>query len=86
MASSMSELPAEVEQFVSERIASGRYANAAQVLSAAKDALIREEHQQEAQLSKLRDALQAGLDSGIAEDGVFDRVRQRAGLSPKAAA
>ena len=35
-----------------------------------------------ASLSHLRDALQAGFDSGIAEDGVFNRVRQRAGLPP----
>lgn len=86
MDSTTSVLPAEVEQFITERVASGRYANAAEVLSAAKDALIREERQYETQLTKLKETIDAGFDSGEAEDGVFERVRQRAGLPPKAVA
>ena len=74
---------ADFEEFAAEQVKSGRYANAREVLDAAKAALAREKVYQE-KLAYLREAIQEGIDSGVAEGDVFARVRERVGLPPRA--
>jgi antitoxin ParD1/3/4 len=70
-------LTEELDQFVDEKVGFGRYANASEVVRASLRALEREEREAEAKFALLRAALEEGEKSGIAPDGVFDRVRQR---------
>jgi putative addiction module CopG family antidote len=76
---------AEFEEFAAEQVKSGRFADAHEVLVAAKVALTRQKRYEE-KLAYLREAIQEGIDSGVAEGDVFARVRARAGLPPKAQA
>jgi hypothetical protein len=55
------------------------------VLEAAKAALARQRYYEE-KLAYLREAIQEGVDSGVAEGDVLARVRARAGLPPRAQA
>lgn len=73
----------EFEVFVAERIQSGRYANKSEVLSALQHALERAERYQQ-KVADLRQAIAEGEASSIAEGDVFARIRERAGLPPKA--
>ena len=66
----------ELDRFVSIKIESGRYENASEVVRAALRTLAREEQEHEARLAGLRAAIDAGDASGLAEDGVFSRVRE----------
>jgi antitoxin ParD1/3/4 len=70
-------LTPEMDQFVDSKIQSGQYANASEVLRAGLRALEEDEREDQAKLEGLRAAVQAGEDSGIAEDGVFDRLLER---------
>ena len=70
----------ELDRFIAAKVASGRYENASEVVRAALRSLEQEERQREAKIEALRAALREGEASGIAEDGVFDRVRARLGL------
>jgi len=83
MAIQLVDASAEFASFAAEQVKSGRYANAREVLDAIKAALAREERYQE-KLAYLRQAIQEGVDSGVAEGDVFARVRERAGLPPRA--
>jgi putative addiction module CopG family antidote len=76
---------ADFEEFAAEQVKSGRYANAREVLDAAKAALARQKRYEE-KLAYLKQAIQEGIDSGVAEGDVFARVRERAGLPPRAIA
>lgn len=67
----------ELDRFVSHKVDSGRYANASEVVRASLRALEREEKEVEAKLALLHAALEEGEQSGIAVDGVFERVRAR---------
>ena len=67
----------ELDRFVADKVDSGRYSNASEVVRASLRALEREEREAEAKLAVLHAALDEGERSGIAPDGVFDRVRQR---------
>lgn len=60
------------EQFVRSRITEGRYKNASEVIRAGLRLL--EEH--ENKVKALRDSIQEGLDSGIAEDFAPDHFLQ----------
>jgi antitoxin ParD1/3/4 len=71
-------LTEEMDRFVSSRIESGRYESASEVVRAALRTLEREELEHEAKVMALRSAIQEGEASGIAEDGVFERLRRRA--------
>ena len=75
-------LTPEMDDFVAARIKSGQYANASEVLRAGLRALAEDEREDEAKLEALRAAVQAGEDSGIAEEGAVDRlledIRRRA--------
>jgi antitoxin ParD1/3/4 len=70
----------ELDRFVLEKVESGRYENASEVVRAALRTLEREEQHREAKLAALRAAIDEGDASGIAEGNVFDRVRKT--LSP----
>jgi antitoxin ParD1/3/4 len=70
----------ELDSFVLTKVKSGRYENASEVVRAALRTLEREEQQDEARLAALRAAIDEGDASGIAEDGVFARVRKTLSL------
>jgi putative addiction module CopG family antidote len=76
---------AEFQEFAAEQVKSGRFADAHEVLEAAKAALARQRYYEE-KLAYLREAIQEGVDSGVAEGDVLARVRARAGLPPRAQA
>jgi antitoxin ParD1/3/4 len=69
-------LTEELDRFVLEKVKTGRYENASEVVRAALRALEREERQYEAKLAALGSAIDEGDASGIAEGNVFDRVRE----------
>jgi antitoxin ParD1/3/4 len=73
----------ELDTFVSEKIESGRYENASEVVRAGLRTLEREERQFEASLVALRAAIDEGDASGVAEGGSFGRVRQKLQLSKR---
>jgi antitoxin ParD1/3/4 len=73
----------ELDSFVSEKIESGRYENASEVVRAALRTLEREERQFEAKLVALRAAIDEGDASGAAEGDSFGRIRQKLQLSKK---
>ncbi|WP_263380518.1 ribbon-helix-helix domain-containing protein [Granulicella paludicola] len=79
---SISPAAAEFEQFAAEQVASGEFSNAREVLEAAKAALARQKRYQE-KLADLKQAIQEGMESGVAEGDVFARVREKAGLPPR---
>jgi antitoxin ParD1/3/4 len=66
----------ELDRFVLERVESGRYENASEVVRAALRTLEREEQQYEAKLAALRTAIDEGDASGVANGNVFARVRK----------
>ena len=69
-------LTEELDRFVLEKVESGRYENASEVVRAALRTLEREERQYEAKLAALRTAIDEGDASGIAKGDAFDRVRK----------
>jgi len=73
-------LTEELNRFIQEKLESGRYDNASEVVRAALRALEREEREYEAKLAALRAAIAAGDANGFAEGDVFQRVRQKLGL------
>ena len=70
-------LTPQMDSFVDEKIRTGQYANASEVLRAGLRALEQSELENEARLKALRYALQAGEDSGIAEGAVIEEIRER---------
>lgn len=70
-------LTPEMDQFVDEKIHSGQYANASEVLRAGLRALEQDDREDEARLYALRTAVQAGIDSGVAEGDPIRRIRAR---------
>jgi antitoxin ParD1/3/4 len=72
-----------LDHFIVEKIKSGRYENASEVMRAALRALEREEREYEAKLEALRSVIDAGDSSGIARGDVFRRVRQKVGRIAK---
>ncbi len=71
----------ELDRFVLEKVASGRYENASEVVRAALRTLERDEQEHEAKLAVLRAAIDEGDASGTAEGNVFVRVRETLKLS-----
>jgi antitoxin ParD1/3/4 len=65
----------ELDRFVLEKVESGRYENASEVVRAALRTLEREEREHEAKLAALRAAIDEGDASGAAEGDPFDRVQ-----------
>ena len=77
-------LTEELDRFVLEKVGSGRYENASEVVRAALRTLEREEQHYEAKLAALRTAIDEGDASGAAEGNVFARVRETLNLpSPR---
>jgi len=74
-------LTKELDGFITDKVASGRYENASEVVRAALRSLERDERHFEVKLAALRAAIDEGDESGIAEEGVFDRVRAKLGLA-----
>ena len=72
-----------LDHFIVEKVKSGRYENASEVMRAALRALEREEKEYEAKLAALRSAIDAGDSSGVARGDVFRRVRQKLGRIAK---
>ena len=70
----------ELDHFVLQKVESGRYENASEVVRAALRTLEREEQRHEAKLAALRTAIDEGDASGIAEGNVFERVREKLNL------
>ena len=70
----------ELDRFVLQKVESGRYENASEVVRAALRPLEREEQQDEAKLAALRAAIDEGDASGIAEGNVFKRSRKTLNL------
>ena len=73
----------ELDRFVLQKVASGRYENASEVVRAALRTLEREEQEYEAKLIALRGAIDKGDASGVAEGNPFERVRASLKLPKK---
>jgi len=73
-------LPTEFDEFAAPLVASGRYANATEVLHAAMDALLRAEVSEEAYNQACLEAAEEGEASGLAEGDVIGRIRTKYGL------
>ena len=67
----------ELDRFITQRVFIGRYKNVSEVVCAALRCFEREEKQYEAKLSVLQTAIDEGDASGIAEEDVFARVREK---------
>jgi len=70
-------LTPEMDRYVAERIESGQYANASEVLRAGLRALQGSEREEQVKLEALRAAVRAGEESGVAEGDVMSEVRER---------
>jgi len=70
-------LTPEMDRYVADRIESGQYANASEVLRAGLRELERSEREDELKLEALRAAVLAGEESGVAEGDVMSEVRAR---------
>jgi antitoxin ParD1/3/4 len=68
-------LTEELDRFVAGKVKSGRYENASEVVRAGLRALEQAERVYEAKLARLRDALDEGERSGLAEGNPFTRIR-----------
>jgi len=68
-------LTEDLESFVLEKVESGRYENASEVVRAALRTLEREEREFEAKLAALRTAIDEGDARGVAKGNPFQRVR-----------
>jgi antitoxin ParD1/3/4 len=73
-------LTPELDEFVTERVREGLYANASEVMRAALRTLERDEREKAERMAALRHAIDRGLASGVAEPGVFARIRNKHGL------
>jgi antitoxin ParD1/3/4 len=75
-------LDPELDSFVSSQVSSGRYGDAAEVMTEALRVFRRDLEDEDTKMARLLEALDHGEASGVAPEGVFDRVLQRAGLPP----
>jgi antitoxin ParD1/3/4 len=73
-------LTKKMDQFITAKVESGDYANASEVVRTALCVLERDEQEYEEKMTALRVAIDKGLASGIAEPGVFSRIRKKYGL------
>jgi antitoxin ParD1/3/4 len=70
-------LTKELDQFVAAKVEAGLYANASEVMRTALRILERDEREYEEKLAVLRAAVDQGFASGIADPGVFSRIRRK---------
>jgi len=73
-------LPEKLDQFITAKVESGDYANASEVMRTALRLLEKEEREYEEKMTALRAAIAEGDASGDAEEGVFERIREKYGL------
>jgi antitoxin ParD1/3/4 len=78
-------LPEKLDQFITAKVESGDYANASEVMRTALRVFERDEMEYEEKMTVLRAAIDKGLASGIAEPGVFSRIRKKYGLPDREA-
>ncbi|HEV3040081.1 MAG TPA: type II toxin-antitoxin system ParD family antitoxin [Candidatus Angelobacter sp.] len=67
----------ELDRFVVNKVKTGRFENASEVVRAGLRSLEREEREYEAKLAALRAAIDEGDASGIATGDVLARVRRK---------
>jgi antitoxin ParD1/3/4 len=70
-------LSAELDNYIEDRVQSGMYANASEVLRAGLRQLQQVEEENRAKIQVLKAAVKSGIDSGVAEGDVLGRLRQR---------
>ena len=75
-------LPDHLARFAEAEVAAGRFTSIDNVIEAGVETLRKRQERYDAKVKALDAALEEGERSGLAEDGVFDRVRERHGLSP----
>jgi antitoxin ParD1/3/4 len=73
-------LPDKLDQFITVKVESGEYANASEVMRTALRLLEKEEREYEEKMAVLRAAIAEGDASPDAEEGVFERIREKYGL------
>ena len=73
-------LPEKLDQFITTKVESGDYANASEVMRTALRLLEKEEREYEEKMAVLRAAIAEGDASPDAEEGVFERIREKYGL------
>jgi antitoxin ParD1/3/4 len=73
-------LPEKLDQFITAKVESGDYANASEVMRTALRLLEKEEQEYEEKMAALRAAIAIGDASPDAEEGVFERIREKYGL------
>jgi antitoxin ParD1/3/4 len=77
-------LTPQMDSFVDQKIRSGHYANASEVVRAGLRALEQDEQEDAARLKALRSALIAGEKSGFVEGDPFEEVRASLRRLPRA--
>ncbi len=78
-------LTPELDQFITARVKTGRFANASEVMRTALRLMERDEQENEEKLAALRAAIDKGLASGVAPPGTMDRIRKKYGLPARKA-
>ena len=78
-------LTPELDSFITTKVDAGLYANASEVMRTALRVFERDEREYEEKMAALRAAIDKGLASGIAEPGVFSRIRKKYGLPERKA-
>ncbi len=78
-------LTPELDRFIAAKVEAGLYANASEVMRSALRLLERDERENEMKMAALQAAIDQGMASGIAEPGVFSRIRKRHGLQQREA-
>jgi antitoxin ParD1/3/4 len=73
-------LTKKLDQFVAAKVKEGLYANASEVMRTALRLMEKEEREYEEKMIALRAAIAEGDASPDAEDGVFERIREKYGL------
>jgi antitoxin ParD1/3/4 len=67
-------LTKELDAFIAKKVEAGLYANASEVMRTALRLLEKEEREYEEKMAVLRAAIAEGDASGVAEEGVFERL------------
>jgi antitoxin ParD1/3/4 len=70
-------LTPELDRFVATKVDAGLYANASEVMRAALRLLERDEREHEEKIAALREAINEGIESGMAKPGVISRIRKK---------
>jgi putative addiction module CopG family antidote len=83
MATSTLNLVGTFEEFAKPLVESGRYKNADEVMTAAMDALMREEADDKAKANFVRRAIEEGEASGVYEGDIFADLRAKYQLPPR---